>query len=39
MFFCVYIYDSINYIVQDLKTQFYLKALQSNAYLTVLSWG
>ncbi len=37
MIFCVYIYDSINYIVKDLKTQFYLKALQSSAYLMVLS--
>ena len=39
MICCVYIYDSRNYIVQDLETQFYLKAMQSSAYLMVLSWG
>ena len=37
MICCVYIYDSINYIVQDLKAQFYLKTMQSSAYLMVLS--
>ena len=39
MIFCVDIYDSRNYIDQNLETQFDLKAMQSSAYLMVLSWG
>ena len=39
MIFCIYIYDSINYIFYVILTLFYLKAMLTVIYYLVLNLG